>query len=110
MESNIKFEIELISFEDNTLNLQYQNKTNEIIKVKTMRLHNTSIKVNKPEFTIFRSDELNKNDLKISLPLEDINAKGVTFVVRDETHNEQYSVGIDLVTKTVNIKEMHYGG
>ena len=106
MNNKIKFQVEFISWESNRLNLRY--KSEEEITVKIMRLHNTSVELTKPEQSVFRCDKF-KGILDFSLPLEADYAKGVTFVVRDETHNEQYSIGINLTTKEINIKEMMYG-
>lgn len=106
MGNKIKFQVELISWKSNRLNLRYVSEKE--INVKIMRLHNTSIDVTKPELSVYRNDTF-KGTFDFSLPLEADYAKGVTFVVRDETHKEQYSIGINLTTKEINIREMMYG-
>ena len=106
MDNKIKFKVEFISWESNKLNLRYVSE--EEINVIIMRLHNTSVDVNKPELSVFMNVKF-KGMFDFSLPLEADYAKGVTFVVRDETHKEQYSIGINLNTKEINVKEMMYG-
>ncbi len=106
MKNKIKFQIEFISWESNRLNLRYVSE--EEINVKTMRLHNTSVEITRPELSVLRNDKF-KGTFDFALPLEADYARGVTFVIRDETHKEQYSIGINLTTKEINIKEMMYG-
>jgi len=106
MNNNTKFQISFISWESNNIYLRYESE-DEIV-VKTMRLHNTSVDVIKPELSVFRKDKF-KGVFNFSIPFKADYAKGVTFVVRDETHKEQYSIAIDFSIKKIDIKEMMYG-
>lgn len=106
MENIMKFEVKLVEFKSMTVHLQYISK--EDIIVKTLRVHNTSFPINKPETNEIRKDEF-CGILDLSIVLDGEYAEGVTFVVKDETHKEQYSVGINFTTKAINIKEMMYG-
>ncbi len=106
MENKIKFQIEFVSYEKNILSLR-SISTEEIV-VKTLRLHNTSINKVAPEDAIFRSDKF-IGVFEFSIRMDGDYAQGVTFVVKDETHKEQYSIGINFSTKAINIKEMMYG-
>ena len=106
MNNVAKFEVEFISVEDSKVNLKYH--ANCKIELDIMRLHCLPYNKFKTENSIF-INRVFSGEKVITLPLYKSDATGITFVVKDKTNEEQYSIGIDFKSKAVNYKKMTYG-
>ena len=105
MEVKMKFDIKLKSVYKNIASLYYSSE--EEIKIQTIRLHELPYNPRVPEQFGIREDVINGRKT-VDLPLFNDYVMGISFIVKDETHREQFSVGIDFSSKKVNVKEMMY--
>ncbi len=105
MSNKMKVEVKLLSVNSEWFTIRYSSKEKTVIK--TLRLHELPYNSKKPDFFSIREDII-YGTKDIDYPIKNAQITGVTFIVKDETNKEQYSVGIDFLTKQINIKEMMY--